>query len=119
MAKQTAAEKFEEAKAEVLDVKHNPEAGPAYYPNDVDDEDRSWEPQVEIVDNGLQNVMPEVHVVMDEVRPLVRQNDPAGRGDLNLPIHAFVGAKTAQQQFDEAAKGDDKPAAPADDKPKP
>lgn len=90
-------------------------AGPSQYPNERRDESEPFTPEVEIVDTEDDSITPEVHVVVDEVTPMVTHNDPAGYGSLDLPIHGWVGAKTVEEQFADAAKSDDgaKDKAPA------
>lgn len=68
-----------------------------------------FRPQVSVVDSGLSGTTKEVHVVLDQAVPGEVYIPDEGRGDLLLPIHALVGAKTVQEQFDEAEAVDPTP----------
>jgi hypothetical protein len=69
----------------------------------------AFRPQVSVVDSGLSGVTKEVHVVLDQVVPGEVYVPDEGRGELLLPIHTLVGAKTPQEQFDAADAVDPTP----------
>jgi hypothetical protein len=95
-AKKNEAESFKDKVDEVV-YGLGDGAGPMQYPHErADWDDSPRDVDVEVVDSDDPSITPSVFVTMDEQTPMVTHNDPAGYGSLDLPIHAFVGAKRVE-----------------------